>query len=46
MINGQGIEKIIETKISEVEHAKMINSADKMQEVLDGIELWFLKISF
>ena len=31
VINGQGIEKVIETKISEVEHAKMINSADKMQ---------------
>lgn len=39
VINGEGIEKVIETKLSAVEHDKMINSADKMQEVLDGIEL-------
>ena len=39
VINGEGIEKVIETRLSAVEHDKMINSADKMQEVLDGIEL-------
>jgi len=39
VINGEGIEKVIETKLSDTEHAKMINSADKMQEVLSGINL-------
>ncbi|MCH4004804.1 MAG: L-lactate dehydrogenase [Lactobacillus crispatus] len=39
VINGEGIEKVIETKLSDAEHAKMINSADKMQEVLSGINL-------
>ena len=31
--------KVFETKLSDAENAKMINSADKMQEVLGGIEL-------
>lgn len=39
IINGNGIEKVIETKLSDVEKAKMINSADKMQEVLSGVEM-------
>ena len=39
VINGEGIEQVIETKLSDAEKAKMLNSADKMQEVLSGIEL-------
>ena len=39
VIDGTGISDVIETKLSDKELAKMVNSADKMQEVLDGIEL-------
>lgn len=39
VIDGTGISHVIETKLSDKELAKMVNSADKMQEVLDGIEL-------
>lgn len=39
VIDGTGINHVIETKLSDKELAKMVNSADKMQEVLDGIEL-------
>ena len=39
VIDGTGISHVIETKLSDKELAKMVNSADKMQEVLEGIEL-------
>ena len=39
VIDGTGINHVIETKLSDKELAKMVNSADKMQEVLEGIEL-------
>ena len=39
VINGEGISAVIETKLSEEETKKMLNSADKMQEVLDGVNL-------
>lgn len=39
VINGNGISHVIETKLSDEEKKKMLNSADKMQEVLDGVEL-------
>ncbi len=39
VIDGNGISEVIETKISDDEKKKMLNSADKMQEVLDGVKL-------
>lgn len=39
VIDGNGISKVIETTLSDKEKEKMLNSADKMQEVLDGVEL-------
>ncbi len=39
VINGNGISHVIETKLSDAEKKKMINSADKMQSVLDGVHL-------
>lgn len=39
VIDGNGISKVIETTLSDKEKDKMLNSADKMQEVLDGVEL-------
>ena len=38
VINGSGISQVIETNLSDEEKAKMINSADKMQEVLAGVK--------
>ncbi len=39
VIDGNGISDVIETKLSDSEKSKMLNSADKMQEVLDGVSL-------
>ncbi|GAA3629408.1 L-lactate dehydrogenase [Lactobacillus hamsteri] len=39
VIDGTGISDVIETKLSDDEKKKMLNSADKMQEVLDGVNL-------
>ncbi|GAA3629700.1 L-lactate dehydrogenase [Lactobacillus hamsteri] len=39
VIDGNGISHVIETKLSDTEKKKMLNSADKMQEVLNGVEL-------
>lgn len=39
VIDGNGIKYVIETELSDEEKAKMINSADKMQEVLDTVKL-------
>lgn len=39
VIDGTGISNVIETKLSDNEKEKMLNSADKMQEVLSGVEL-------
>lgn len=39
IIGSNGIQAIIETPLSDVEKSKMLNSAEKMQEVLDTIEL-------
>lgn len=39
VINTNGIQTVIETKLSEDEHAKMLLSAEKMQEVIETIEL-------
>lgn len=38
-IDGTGISHVIEAKLSDSEIKKMLNSADKMQEVLAGISL-------
>jgi L-lactate dehydrogenase len=38
-INGSGISHVIEANLSDTEMKKMINSADKMQEVLANINL-------
>ena len=38
-IDGNGISHVIETNLSDIEKEKMLNSANKMQEVLDGIDL-------
>ncbi|WEV70231.1 L-lactate dehydrogenase [Lactobacillus sp. ESL0785] len=38
-IDGTGISHVIEANLSEEEKAKMLNSADKMQEVLAGVNL-------
>ncbi|MDF7672537.1 L-lactate dehydrogenase [Lactobacillus sp. ESL0701] len=38
-IDGTGISHVIEAKLSDEEKAKMLNSADKMQEVLAGVNL-------
>ncbi|WP_278963350.1 L-lactate dehydrogenase [Lactobacillus apis] len=40
VIDGTGISSVIETKLSERELAKMVDSADRMQKILDGIELY------
>ncbi len=39
VINANGVVKVIETKLSSEEQAKMTYSAKKMQEVLDGVKL-------
>ncbi|MCT6892380.1 MAG: L-lactate dehydrogenase, partial [Lactobacillus sp.] len=39
VIDGSGVSQVIETELSEPEKAKMVNSATKMQEVLDNITL-------
>ncbi|MDF7638994.1 L-lactate dehydrogenase [Lactobacillus sp. ESL0791] len=39
VIDGSGVSQVIETELSEAEKAKMLNSADKMQEVLAGVNL-------
>lgn len=39
VINGEGISQVIEVPLSKEEHAKMITSAEKMQEVLAGVQL-------
>lgn len=39
VIDGNGISYVIEAKLSDNEKKKMLNSADKMQEVLNGVEL-------
>ena len=39
VVNGAGISQVLETELSETEKAKMLNSASKMQEVLDNIAL-------
>lgn len=39
VVDGTGISDVIETKLSDDEKKKMLNSADKMQEVLDGVSL-------
>ncbi|MDN6028779.1 MAG: L-lactate dehydrogenase [Lactobacillus sp.] len=39
VINGTGIAHVIEAKLSENEHQKMLTSADKMQEVLSGVNI-------
>lgn len=39
VIDGNGISDVIETPLSDTEKEKMLNSADKMQEVLSGVEL-------
>lgn len=39
VINGSGISQVIETKLSSSEKSKMLNSAEKMQEVLANINL-------
>ncbi|BDR60563.1 L-lactate dehydrogenase [Lactobacillus xylocopicola] len=39
VINGAGINQVLETKLSDAELKKMRNSAEKMQEVLAAIDL-------
>lgn len=39
VIDGSGISNVIEEKLSDNEKEKMLNSADKMQEVLSSVEL-------
>lgn len=39
VVDGSGISDVIEVKLSDEEKKKMLNSADKMQEVLDTIKL-------
>lgn len=39
VVDGTGISHVIEAELSDKELEKMLNSADKMQEVLDGVEL-------
>lgn len=39
VVDGSGISHVIETKLSSNEERKMINSANKMQEIIEGIEM-------
>lgn len=39
VVDGSGISQVIETELSAGEKAKMLNSADKMQEVLASVKL-------
>ena len=39
VIDGQGIKYVIEAKLSDAEQEKMLNSANKMQEVLETVKL-------